>query len=45
MNEPENTNPTWRDDAELDAFLLAGKIIGLADIEVALNIGAAELRD
>lgn len=42
MNEPEECDPTWRDDAELYAFLLAGKIIGLADIDGALGIGAAE---
>jgi hypothetical protein len=55
MNEQQRYDPTWRDDAELDAFLLAGKVIGLANIESALGIkaghrailadGAKELRD
>ena len=45
MNEPEEYNLTWRDDAELDAILLAGKIIGLADIERALGSGATESQD
>jgi hypothetical protein len=36
MNEPGRYEPTWRDDAELDALLRTGKIIGLADIDHAL---------
>ena len=40
MNEPGRYEPTWRDDAELDALLRTGKIIGLADIDHALDIKA-----
>lgn len=40
MDGSEPYDPTWRDDAELDALLLAGKITGLADLDGALDIGA-----
>jgi hypothetical protein len=40
MNEQERYEPTWRDDAELDALLRTGKIIGLADIDRTLDIKA-----
>src|SRR5690242_12206275 len=40
MNEPGRYEPTWRDDAELDALLRIGKIIGLADIDRALDFKA-----
>ena len=40
MNEQERYEPTWRDDAELDALLRAGKVIGLADIDRTLDIKA-----
>ena len=32
MDEPQTYDPTWRDDAELDALLLAAKVAGLADL-------------
>jgi hypothetical protein len=38
MDENETYDPTWRDDAELDALLLAVKITGLADLDGALDI-------
>jgi len=38
MDENDPYDPTWRDDAELDALLLAAKIIGLADLDGALDI-------
>jgi hypothetical protein len=40
MDSSEPYDPAWRDDAELDALLLAGKIIGLADLDGALDTGA-----
>ena len=33
MDEPQTYDPTWRDDAELDALLLAAKVAGLADLD------------
>lgn len=44
MNEPERYEPTWRDDAELDALLRTAKIIGINDIDASLADGAKELR-
>ena len=38
MDENDPYDLTWRDDAELDALLLAAKIIGLADLDGALDI-------
>jgi hypothetical protein len=38
MDENETHDPTWRDDAELDALLLAAKITGLADLDRTLDI-------
>jgi hypothetical protein len=38
MDENEAYDPTWRDDAELDALLLAAKMTGLADLDGALDI-------
>jgi hypothetical protein len=38
MDENEAYDPTWRDDAELDALLLAAKMAGLADLDGALDI-------
>jgi hypothetical protein len=38
MNDNETYDPTWRDDAELDALLLAAKITALADLDGALDI-------
>jgi hypothetical protein len=40
MDGNETYDPTWRDDAELDALLLAAKITGLADLDGALDIRA-----
>jgi hypothetical protein len=40
MDDNETYDPTWRDDAELDALLLAAKITGLADLDSALDIRA-----
>jgi hypothetical protein len=38
MDENDPYDLTWRDDAELDALLLAAKITGLADLDGALDI-------
>jgi hypothetical protein len=38
MDETEDYDPTWRDDAELDALLLSAKITGLADLDGALDV-------
>jgi hypothetical protein len=38
MDDSETYDPTWRDDAELDALLLAAKITGLADLDATLDI-------
>lgn len=38
MDENDAYDPTWRDDAELDALLLAAKMAGLADLDGALDI-------
>jgi hypothetical protein len=38
MNDNETYDPTWRDDAELDALLLVAKITALADLDGALDI-------
>jgi hypothetical protein len=38
MDENETYDPTWRDDAELDALLLVAKITGLAELDGALDI-------
>jgi hypothetical protein len=38
MDDNEAYDPTWRDDAELDALLLAAKMAGLADLDGALDI-------
>jgi hypothetical protein len=38
MDETETYDPTWRDDAELDALLLAAKVVTLADLDSALDI-------
>jgi hypothetical protein len=40
MDDSEPYDPTWRDDAELDALLLAAKIIALADLDGALDTQA-----
>jgi hypothetical protein len=40
MDDSETYDPTWRDDAELDALLLAAKIRGLADLDGVLGIRA-----
>ena len=40
MGSNETYDPTWRDDAELDALLLTAKITGLADLDGALDIQA-----
>ena len=40
MDDSETYHPTWRDDAELDALLLAAKVRGLADLDAALDIRA-----
>jgi hypothetical protein len=37
MDENDPYDLTWRDDAELDALLLAAKIVGLADLDGALD--------
>jgi hypothetical protein len=37
MDDNESCGPARRDDAELDALLLAAKIAGLADLDRALN--------
>jgi hypothetical protein len=38
MDENEAYDLTWRDDAELDALLLAAKMTGLGDLDAALDI-------
>jgi hypothetical protein len=38
MDENDTYDPTRRDDAELDALLLAAKITGLAELDGALDI-------
>jgi len=38
MDETEAYDPTWRDDAELDALLLAAKVAGLGDLDRALDV-------
>jgi len=38
MDENDPYDLTWRDDAELDALLLAAKMAGLADLDGALDI-------
>jgi hypothetical protein len=38
MDETETYDPTWRDDAELDALLLAAKVVTLARLDGALYI-------
>jgi hypothetical protein len=38
MDDNEAYDPTWRNDAELDALLLAAKMAGLADLDGALDI-------
>lgn len=38
MDDNEAYDPTWRDDAELDALLLAAKMAGLAALDGALDI-------
>jgi hypothetical protein len=38
MDENEAYDPTWRDDAELDALLHTAKITGLAGLDGALDI-------
>jgi hypothetical protein len=40
MDDSETYNPTWRDDAELDALLLAAKMSGLAGLDGALDVQA-----
>jgi hypothetical protein len=40
MDDSETYEPTWRDDAELDALLIAAKITGLKDLDGALDIQA-----
>lgn len=40
MDDNETYDPTWRDDAELDALLLAAKITGLAGLDGALDTQA-----
>lgn len=40
MDDNETHDPTWRDDAELDALLLAAKITALTDLDGALDTQA-----
>ena len=40
MDDNETYDPTRRDDAELDALLLAAKITGLTGLDGALDLRA-----
>jgi hypothetical protein len=40
MGDQENYDPTWRDDAELDALLLRAKLATLKSLDKAMDYDA-----